>query len=112
MAQKRSDFETIPLCRMHHREQHSIGWPAFVQEYNLDVRWWIAQLTEKPRIIISVVPIRWPFGVRDQHFYFADYRGQLFKLHPVCNGFKESWRIASALCREILISELYKERAA
>jgi hypothetical protein len=35
---KPSDKWTISLCRLHHREQHDIGEPAFEAEYDLHLR--------------------------------------------------------------------------
>jgi hypothetical protein len=33
MSQKGPDNEAIPLCVLHHRMQHKIGWPAFEAKY-------------------------------------------------------------------------------
>jgi hypothetical protein len=35
MGSKGPDNECVPLCRMHHNEQHQIGWPAFEQRHGL-----------------------------------------------------------------------------
>jgi hypothetical protein len=44
-SSKGPDCECIPLCPLHHAEQHAIGWPAFeaLHEINrllIAVRWW------------------------------------------------------------------------
>jgi hypothetical protein len=36
MASKGPDDGVIPLCRMHHKEQHYIGWPGFEARYKID----------------------------------------------------------------------------
>ena|ERR1700761_2340245 len=36
ISSKGGDDGAIPLCRSHHREQHSIGWPAFEKKYGID----------------------------------------------------------------------------
>lgn len=36
MRSKGDDCEAIPLCRLHHTEQHAIGWPAFEARYGVE----------------------------------------------------------------------------
>ena len=36
MGSKGHDSGAIPLGRVHHREQHRIGWPAFEAKYGID----------------------------------------------------------------------------
>lgn len=36
MRVKGPDKEACPLCRHHHSEQHSIGWPDFEAKYKID----------------------------------------------------------------------------
>jgi hypothetical protein len=50
MGQKRSDLDTIPMCRTHHDYQHQIGWPAFIRKYQIDIPELLKALTEKPRL--------------------------------------------------------------
>jgi len=33
MRSKGPDDGAIPLCQVHHKEQHAIGWPAFENKY-------------------------------------------------------------------------------
>lgn len=50
---KGPDAEAIPLCRMHHDEQHKLNWPAFAALYGFNreknaVAWWtLYQLTKE-----------------------------------------------------------------
>jgi hypothetical protein len=52
MGQKCSDFETIPLNSLYHREQHRIGLKRFAATYELDIPALLDLLTTKPRIFI------------------------------------------------------------
>ena len=36
MGSKGPDSGAIPLCRLHHEEQHRLGWPAFEAKYGID----------------------------------------------------------------------------
>lgn len=36
MRSKGPDNEAMPLCRQHHEEQTSLGWPGFEAEYGFD----------------------------------------------------------------------------
>ncbi len=36
MSSKGSDDGAIPLCRVHHKEQHEIRWPAFEMKYSIN----------------------------------------------------------------------------
>ncbi len=36
MSSKGPDTGAIPLCRMHHDEQHALTWPAFESKYGID----------------------------------------------------------------------------
>src|SRR5271154_4397189 len=81
MGQKRSDLETLPMCRAHHEEQHRIGWPRFIQTYELDIPGILAELREKPRLVI--IPSKCVIGAP---CWFALYRGQEFLLQPVAFG--------------------------
>jgi len=38
MGEKPSDCWAIPLCAVHHREQHDIGEPAFEKRYGFDMK--------------------------------------------------------------------------
>jgi hypothetical protein len=111
MSQKRSDLDTIPLCVQHHDEQHRIGWKRFIETYELDVPQLLKALQEKPRIFTKAVLLKWPWDeIIGQPHYYASYRDELFRLHPVCNGFAESVEVAVVLCREYLIEQLFTER--
>lgn len=52
MGQKCSDFETIPLNALYHREQHRIGLRAFQRIYELDIPAVLALINRKPRITV------------------------------------------------------------
>lgn len=112
MSQKVSDFDTIPLCRQHHTEQHRIGWKDFIRSYDLDVRGLLTALREKP--VISVVKSGFPpFPPFLERCYMATYRGQQFTLRRVDDGLKASLDCAYSVCREYLIEDLFlKGRAA
>ena len=101
MAQKSSDREAIPLCSLHHREQHRIGLRQFSTSYELDIPALVEQLNQRPYIFIKPVPLPEPH-------YFADYRDECFRLFPVCNGIAESIELAKELCREYLIETVFR----
>ena len=105
MAQKRSDFETLPLCRLHHQEQHRIGWTQFIRSYELDVQWWLEQLRERPKMFLQD-SYRMTTGTV---FYYCSYRHHIQHLCEVRSGVSEAWRIAQQRCREILIAELFDQ---
>jgi|SRR5208337_183137 len=112
MGQKSSDRETIPLCSLHHREQHRIGLRQFSRDYELDIPELVRQLNEKPQLFIEPVGLKWPWGETiPQPFYFARYRDECFRLFPACNGLTDSIDLAKELCREYLISTLFVSNA-
>jgi len=111
MAQKRSDLETGPLCRIHHAEQHRIGWPRFIQTYELDVKAILAELREKPRIEVIWGLLRlYPRKVWSPRTYIkvyrATYRGEEFELLPVEAGLQPSIECAFQVCGEYLRDQL------
>jgi len=108
MGQKRSDLDTIPMCQTHHDFQHQVGWPLFIRKYEIDIAELLKAFKEKPRFVIRPVPIEWPFGIRNEQHYFAEYRGELIRLHPACNGLSESIGVAKDRCREHLIDTLFR----
>jgi len=101
MGQKRSDLDTIPMCRTHHDYQHQVGWPAFIRKYQLDIPELLKALTEKPR-----------FEIVEQRFlpprYNATYRSEEFALLSAALGPEASLRYAKAMCREHLIDTLFR----
>jgi hypothetical protein len=107
MGQKRSDLDTLPLCSAHHEEQHRIGWPRFIQTYELDVQEILRELREKPRLVI--VPREEEAGLR---YWHALYRGQEFLLDPVAYGAKNAILRAFRVCGEYLRDQLIQRRAA
>ena len=105
MGQKSSDRETIPLCSLHHREQHRIGLRQFSRDHELNIPQLLAQLNEKPRLFVLSAS-----GSR--RYWFATYRDECFKLLPaepdIDNAYlSESVRMATHLCREYLIEQLF-----
>ena len=108
MGQKRSDFETGPLCRIHHAEQHRIGWPRFVQTYDLDLAEILKELRERPHFVITRVPT--PFGGLGP-IYMALYRGCEFNLRFVEEGLELSIECARQVCGEYLREEMLRRVA-
>lgn len=104
MRQKRSDFETIPLCEMHHDEQHLIGWAAFSTKYGLDIRSLLTILSVKPRI--SKDP---PDALVKKH-YWMDYQQQTYMLSPISDGLKRALAVAQEFRREWLIDNVFQPR--
>ena len=106
MGQKSSDRETIPLCSLHHREQHRIGLRQFSRTYELDIPALVEALNEKPRI--HIVPRTDQYRtVIFNVSYVADYRDEVFVLFPMSQPLSESVELAKMLCREYLISTLF-----
>ena len=55
MGQKASDFQTVPLCRLHHKEHRYAldrGRRQFEHHFQINLNDVIARLTAKPRIRI------------------------------------------------------------
>lgn len=52
MGQKCSDFETIPLNSLFHREQHQMGLRAFCRAYDLNIASLLELINRKPRIMV------------------------------------------------------------
>jgi hypothetical protein len=100
MAQKRSDFETVPGCDPHHREQHRIGWPAFIAKYELDIPALIAALNVKPHISRCDDP---------QPMYWMAYQGETYQLNRVDHGgLKLALRLAQGHRRDWLIENVLR----
>ncbi len=104
MSQKSSDREAIPLCSLHHQEQHRIGLRQFSKSYELDIPALVEQLNQRPFIFIGPVSRE----TVPQPHYFADYRDECFRLFPVAGGIAESIDLAKRLCREYLIGQLFR----
>ena len=100
MAQKRSDLDTIPMCALHHSEQHRVGWPQFIRTYDLDIHELLKQLREKPRFEVREIPAVW----------IAIYRGKELRLTRTAYGFTSSLECAKDLCRDILIDEVFRSK--
>jgi Putative HNHc nuclease len=118
LSQKSSDRETLPLCNLHHREQHRVGLKQFARDYNLDIPAMLEALNEKPRIRCGPFCPTWiGHHLTDMHsvgpvvkHYWAEYRDQMFKLFPVSQGLTDSIELAKMLCREYLIESVFKSR--
>jgi hypothetical protein len=106
MGQKCSDRETMPLCSLHHREQHRIGLKQFARDYELDIPALVAALTEKPRIKLASFPLR-SEPAQSVRVFVAHYRNECFSLFSPANGVDESIELAKMLCREYLIEQLF-----
>jgi hypothetical protein len=99
MGQKSSDFETIPLNVLYHREQHRIGLRAFCRTYSLNLDELLTMLNEKP-IIKQIAEIG---------RYAALYRDELLVLGLVSDGLPYSIKLLKDRVREIL-SDLILDR--
>jgi hypothetical protein len=108
MSQKRSDLETGPLCHYHHDEQHRIGWPRFIQTYQLDVQGILRELREKPRLFVRDHVRGWP----DLMCFHAQYRDTEFVLKPVAFGLRASLDCALRVCSEYLRDSLMQRKAS
>lgn len=108
MGQKCSDLDTMPLCRLHHEEQHRIGWPRFIQVYELDVPAILAELRERPKIVVASGIVSLAPG---PHFV-ALYREQEFVLKPTSFGLELSVACALSSCGEYLRDQLLQRRAS
>jgi hypothetical protein len=112
MGQKRSDLDTIPMCRTHHDYQHQVGWPAFIRKYQLDISELLYKLNSKPHFIIQQQPIapdrNTKIVTHRVPYYVAVFDDQIFNLLPVSSGMKESWRCFQGLRREHLIDTLFR----
>jgi hypothetical protein len=102
MRQKRSDFETIPLCKLHHNEQHSIGWPDFISKYELDLIGLLGALNEKPHI----GPGQELLGFWTNR-YWMRYQDQLNVLTPIAAGRKKAVLLAQEFRRDWLIEHVF-----
>jgi hypothetical protein len=103
MRQKRSDFETIPLCQMHHDEQHDKGWKDFLAKYDLDLIGLLTALNAKPKVYQN--PDR-------LNRYWMDYQGESYILTPIEEGVKKATAFAQSLRREWLIENVFRRKAA
>lgn len=99
MRQKRSDFETIPLCRAHHDEQHRTGWKAFIDKYDLDIPALLAVLSVKPRINRGIV------GPSDR--YWMTYQGEMYALTTIQHELKNAIALAQEFRRDWLIEHIF-----
>jgi hypothetical protein len=107
MGQKCSDFETIPLNALYHREQHRIGLKRFAQTYDLDIPAILAMLPEKP----DVSTLRyWCEGKvllgKAEPYYVANYAGDFMRLGPVRGGLAKSLAILKDRVRDSLTERL------
>jgi hypothetical protein len=99
MGQKRSDFETIPLCNLHHDEQHRIGWKQFADKYGLNIRELLTVLNLKPRVY------------RGEYSYFMTFQTVAYRLNPIDRGgLKIALVIAQERRREWLIENVFTVR--
>jgi len=100
MKQKRSDFETIPLCDAHHDEQHQIGWKDFIRKYDLNIRGLLTELNVKPRISCWNNP---------EPTYWMDYQRGTYRLNRVDQGgLKVARRLAQEHRRDWLIENVFR----
>lgn len=92
MAQKSSDYSTIPLCGRHHRRgndsYHALGPARFQQHHKLEIAELVERLNSKPFIRID--------GAR----FIASIGGEEYVLRPVQDGILAAQAAAIAICRE------------
>lgn len=105
MSQKCSDLDTIPLCNLHHREQHRIGLRHFCASCELDIPALLEALQEKPRMFVRTQFVRIDNGI--ELYWLCSYRGECFRLLPVALGPAESFELAKIRCREYLIETYF-----
>lgn len=98
MGQKCSDFETIPLNSLYHREQHRIGLKRFARTYELDIAALLAMLNRKPQMHIDINLDRWA----------AFYGDDLLILGDVSQGLQHSIKLLKDRVREILTNEILR----
>lgn len=92
MSQKASDFDTIPLNRTFHQEQHRIGLKRFCKTYDLNLTEMLGMLKEKPRIKPILVLGR--FG--------AEYQNEFLVLGLIAEGLPHSLSLLKDRAREML----------
>jgi hypothetical protein len=105
MSQKRSDLDTIPMCRTHHDYQHQVGWPAFIRKYQLDIPELLKALTAKPRLEVEIAGN--VLGERAPRF-IGIYLGETFTLLPTVAGPAAALQYGVHLFREHLIDTLFR----
>jgi len=101
MSQKADDRLTIPMCSIHHKEQHRIGWKRFSASYDLDIAALLNLLTERPRLEIDPSSGCWHCCYRGQRFWIGRFQYR---------GFGAAWQIVKHRCTEIAIDELVSVR--
>jgi hypothetical protein len=101
MKQKRSDFETIPLCNSHHDEQHNIGWKDFAAKYDLNVPELLAVLNVKPHLTKGA----------DERYWMA-FQGDTYVLTRIENGPKKAILLAQEFRRDWLIENVFRPKRA
>lgn len=92
LAQKCSDFETIPLCPAHHREQHRMGLKAFTRKHSLDLSQILTQLTRKPALKL------------EGGHYVAYLEGEAYRAGPVRIGPAKAATLALDFFQERFLS--------
>lgn len=105
MGQKCSDLDTVPLCGIHHREQHRIGLRQFQRRYELNIPALLTVLKEKPRLFVRTQFVRIDNGI--ELYWLCSYRGEAFRLLSVALGLAESIELAKVRCREFLLSDYF-----
>ena len=53
MGLREDDSQTVPLCRKHHSELHSVGKRTFQARYGLDFKWTIERINNEYEDITS-----------------------------------------------------------
>lgn len=100
MGQKCSDLETIPLCALHHKEQHRIGLKKFTADYQLDIRGLLGHLNTRPRIN--------PGG----NAWIGSFLGDEHVLCPLSAGLNSAIRRMIAIRKELLTEYILRGKAA
>ena len=114
MGQKRSDVDTIPMCRTHHDYQHQVGWATFLRKYQLDIPELLKALTEKPRLRLMrqtdnfiIRRVDW-WGLK---LWVCEIYGDVWLVGPTSMTAQELQSHLYGLKREVLIDTLFKPLA-
>jgi len=93
-----SDLETIPLCGLHHKEQHRIGLKRFTHSYDLDIPAILERLTARPRIV--------PMG----DAFIGFFLGEEHVLCPLGAGLNSAIRRMVAVRSDVLRDYLLQKK--
>ena len=111
MSQKRSDLDTIPMCRTHHDYQHQVGWLAFLRKYQLDIPELLKALTEKPKLRLKRETDNFIIRRADWwqvKLWVCEIYGDVRLVGPTSMTAQELQSHLYGLKREVLIDNLFR----